>query len=181
MEVRKLFETLDYGPSPESPESAREWLKDRGNTLDHFIAGEWTTPDSGEYFASHNPATGEMLAMVADANEEDVNRAVASAADALEGWVAIGGHGRARFLYAMARRIQKNSRLFSVLESLDNGKPVRVFGDLNQPYLWVTHTRGLRVIRDDVTVPGTTKFYVSLQCGGKPGDTRALRALRLAE
>lgn len=56
-----------------------------------------------------------------------------------------------------------------------------VFGDLSQAYLWVTHMRGLRVIRDDVTTPGTTKFYASLQCGGMPGDTRALKALRVAE
>ena len=79
-----------------------------------------------------------MLATVADGNEADVNRAVAAAADALEGWVAIGGHGRARFLYAMARHIQKNSRLFTVLESLDNGKPVRESRDIDIP-LMVRH------------------------------------------
>ena len=115
VEVRDIFETLDYGPAPESPDLARQWLLERGNMLDHFIGGQWATPDSGEYFASHNPASGELLATVADGNEADVNRAVAAAADALEGWVAIGGHGRARFLYAMARHIQKNSRLFTVL------------------------------------------------------------------
>ena len=133
MEVRDLFETLDYGPSPESPEEANQWLKARGSSLEHFIGGEWATPDSGEYFASYNPANSEMLAMVADGNEVDVNNAVAAAADALEGWVAIGGHGRARYLYAMARHIQKNSRLFSVLESLDNGKPVRESRDIDIP------------------------------------------------
>ena len=75
----------------------------------------------------------DLLASVADGNEADVNRAVASAADALEGWVAIGGHGRARYLYAMARHIQKNARLFSVLESLDNGKPIRESRDVDIP------------------------------------------------
>ena len=138
VEVRDLFETLDYGPAPESPDMARQWLQERGGMLDHFIGGEWTTPESGEYFPSHNPANGELLATVADGNEADVNRAVAAAADALEGWVAIGGHGRARFLYAMARHIQKNSRLFSVLESLDNGKPVRESRDIDIP-LMVRH------------------------------------------
>jgi len=138
VEVRDLFETLDYGPAPESPDVARQWLQDRGGMLDHFIGGEWVTPDSGEYFASHNPATGDLLATVADGNEADINRAVAAAADALEGWVAIGGHGRARFLYAMARHIQKNSRLFTVLESLDNGKPVRESRDIDIP-LMVRH------------------------------------------
>jgi aldehyde dehydrogenase (NAD+) len=133
MEVRDLFEQLDYGPAPESDNQAIQWLKERDNCLDHFIGGEWTTPESGEYFASHNPANGELLAMVADGNEADVNRAVAAAADALEGWVAMGGHGRARYLYAMARHIQKNSRLFSVLESLDNGKPIRESRDIDIP------------------------------------------------
>jgi aldehyde dehydrogenase (NAD+) len=133
MEVRDIFETMDYGPAPESPDVAKEWLQERDGVLDHFIAGKWATPESEEYFASNNPANGELLAMVADGNEADVNLAVAAAADALEGWVAIGGHGRARYLYAMARHIQKNSRLFSVLESLDNGKPVRESRDIDIP------------------------------------------------
>jgi len=133
MEVRDIFETLEYGPAPEDAGPANQWLADRNSVLDHFIGGEWATPESGEYFPSNNPATGDLLAMVADGNEADVNRAVAAAADALEGWVAIGGHGRARFLYAMARCIQKNSRLFTVLESLDNGKPVRESRDIDIP------------------------------------------------
>jgi len=133
MEVRDLFENLEYGPAPESPNEACQWLEERGSTLDHFISGKWTTPDSGEYFPSHNPATNDLLAVVADGNEADVNRGVAAAADALEGWVAIGGHGRARYLYALARQIQKHSRLFTVLESLDNGKPVRESRDIDIP------------------------------------------------
>jgi aldehyde dehydrogenase (NAD+) len=133
MEVRDLFESMEYGPAPESPDPAIQWLRERGATLQHFIGGQWREPDSGDYFDSCNPATGERLARVADGNENDVNRAVAAAADALEKWVAIGGHGRARYLYAMARRIQKNSRLFAVLESLDNGKPIRESRDIDTP------------------------------------------------
>jgi aldehyde dehydrogenase (NAD+) len=133
MEVRDLFESMEYGAAPESPDRAREWLGKRNNVLDHYIGGEFRTPAEGDYFPSHNPATGELLATVADGAERDVNRAVAAAADALEGWVAIGGHGRARYLYAMARQIQKNSRLFSVLESLDNGKPIRESRDTDIP------------------------------------------------
>jgi aldehyde dehydrogenase (NAD+) len=133
MEVRDLFESMDYGPAPESADRARQWLSERGETLRHFIGGEWRDPESGEYFETRNPASGERLARVADGNEADVNRAVAAAADALEKWVAIGGHGRARYLYAMARQIQKNSRLFAVLESLDNGKPIRESRDVDIP------------------------------------------------
>ena len=133
MEVRDLFESMEYGASQETPDQAREWLEKRKGILDHYIGGQWVTPSAGEYFPSHNPATGELLATVADGNEADVNRAVAAAADALEGWVAIGGHGRARYLYAIARHIQKNGRLFSVLESMDNGKPIRESRDVDIP------------------------------------------------
>jgi len=90
-------------------------------------------PESGEYFDTVNPANRKKLAKVADGNEVDVNRAVAAAADALEGWVAQSGHGRARYLYALARHIQKNSRLFAVLESMDNGKSIRESRDIDIP------------------------------------------------
>ncbi|MDX1379523.1 MAG: aldehyde dehydrogenase family protein, partial [Xanthomonadales bacterium] len=133
MEVRDLFESMDYGPAPESSDRAQEWLKARDRTLQHFIGGEWQPSESGAYFDSYTPANGQVLAKVADGEEADVNRAVAAAADALEKWVAIGGHGRARYLYAMARHIQKQSRLFSVLESLDNGKPIRESRDIDIP------------------------------------------------
>ncbi len=133
MSVREILTTMDYGPAPESPDEARLWLRRHQETLHHFIAGEWSAPDSGEYFATRNPATGEVLAEVADGNAADVDRAVMAAADALEAWVALGGHGRARYLYAMARHVQKNSRLFAVLESLDNGKPIRESRDIDIP------------------------------------------------
>ncbi len=133
MSVKAIFESMEYGPAPESPDQAQQWLQDRDNTLLHFIGGNWVEPESGEYFDTINPANGEKLARVADGNDADVNRAVAAAADALEGWVAMGGHSRARYLYAMARHIQKNSRLFSVLESMDNGKPIRESRDIDIP------------------------------------------------
>jgi len=133
MSVKAIFESMEYGPAPESPDQARQWLQDRDNTLLHFISGKWVEPESGEFFDTLNPASGEKLAKVADGNEADVNRAVAAAADALEGWVAMGGHSRARYLYAMARHIQKSSRLFSVLESMDNGKPIRESRDIDIP------------------------------------------------
>ena len=133
MSVRDIFESMDYGTAPESPDRALHWLEQRGRRLDHFIGGEWRPPAGGVYFETRNPASGEVLAEVADGEETDVNRAVAAAADALEHWVAIGGHGRARFLYAIARQVQKNSRLFAVLESLDNGKPIRESRDIDVP------------------------------------------------
>ncbi len=133
MSVRDIFETMEYGPAPESSERAWEWLRERQQTLDHFIGGRWHKPDSGEYFESRSPSSGELLAQVADGNAADVDAAVGAAVDALDAWVAIGGHGRARYLYAIARAIQKNSRLFAVLESMDNGKPIRESRDIDIP------------------------------------------------
>ncbi len=133
MEIGDLFESLDYGPAPESAAPAEAWLQARDHTLNHFIGGAWCQPESGDYFDSINPATGARLARVADGSETDINAAVAAAADALEKWVAIGGHARARYLYALARHLQKHSRLFAVLETLDNGKPIRESRDVDVP------------------------------------------------
>jgi aldehyde dehydrogenase (NAD+) len=133
MSVREMFASMQYGTAPESPEAAQQWLKQHDSRFRHFIAGDWCAPDSGQYFETRNPATGEVLAQVADGNAADVDRAVRAAGDALPGWVALGGNGRARLLYAMARHIQKHSRLFAVLESMDNGKPIRESRDIDIP------------------------------------------------
>jgi len=133
MSVRDAFASMDYGPAPESAAEANAWLQRHGRRLQHFINGAWQAPSAGNYFASLNPAKGTLLAEVADGNAADVDQAVAAAASAQAGWVALGGHGRARYLYAMARHIQKNSRLFAVLESMDNGKPIRESRDIDIP------------------------------------------------
>jgi len=133
MSVRDAFASMDYGPAPESPKEARTWLEHRQSRFDHFIAGRWQAPASQRYFASFNPANGQQLAEVADGEAEDVDSAVAAAKTAQAAWAALGGHGRARYLYAMARHIQKNGRLFAVLESMDNGKPIRESRDIDIP------------------------------------------------
>lgn len=133
MSVKEIFSSMAYGPAPESPQEAHAWLAARANRLDHFIAGQWQAPIAGGYFPTRNPCNGEVLAQVADGTAADVDRAVNAATAALEDWVALGGPGRARYLYAMARHIQKNSRLYAVLESLDNGKPIRESRDIDIP------------------------------------------------
>ena len=131
--VAELFESMEYGPAPESAERAREWLEARGRRFGHHVGGEWREPVGGEYFETLNPADGSSLAEVAQGGEEDVAAAVAAAREAQPGWWALGGHGRARHLYALARRAQKHARLLSVLESLDNGKPIRESRDIDIP------------------------------------------------
>jgi aldehyde dehydrogenase (NAD+) len=133
MSIKELFESMEYGVSPESTATADSWYAERDNTLLHYIGGQWQKPASGRFFETRNPARGNVLAQVADGNSEDVQRAVAAAAAAAGGWASLSGHQRARYLYAIARQVQKHSRLFSVLESLDNGKPIRESRDIDIP------------------------------------------------
>ncbi|MES2125123.1 MAG: aldehyde dehydrogenase family protein [Gemmatimonadota bacterium] len=129
--VRDAFESMAWGPAPESPTLALEWLDRHHRRFGHFVAGKWT--EAADTFVVSNPATGDELAQVSQAGDTEVNTAVAAARKALPGWRALGGHGRARWLYAIARGIQRNARLFSVVESLDNGKPIRESRDIDIP------------------------------------------------
>ncbi len=131
MSVKEIFDTMDYGPAPESAAEALAWLVDQGDRFGHFINGAFTTP--GEGFDSRNPATGEVLATLSQATQDDVDAAVSAARSAQPKWEQIGGAGRAKYLYAIARLLQKHSRLFAVLESLDNGKPIRESRDIDIP------------------------------------------------
>ena len=133
MKVKEIYKTLDYGPAPESDGAAMAFLEARGKKFDLYINGKWKTPRSKKYFDSINPSNKKKLASIAEANEKDVDDAIKAAKKALPGWVKMGGHARARYLYAIARQIQKHSRLFSVLESMDNGKPIRETRDIDIP------------------------------------------------
>src|SRR5690606_14056067 len=94
---------------------------------------QWRKARSGQSFETQAPATGEVLVRVAQAGPEDVDAAVKAAAKAQPGWAALSGHQRARYLYALARLVQRHSRLFAVLETLDNGKPIRETRDIDIP------------------------------------------------
>lgn len=131
MTVAEIFETMDYGPAPESAAPALAWLAQHEARFGHFIAGAFTEP--GETFATHNPATGQLLAQVSQGTAEEIAQAVAAAQAAQPAWEALGGPARARFLYALARQVQKHARLLAVLETLDNGKPIRETRDIDIP------------------------------------------------
>ena len=131
MSFKEIFETMEYGPAPESAGTALEWIAGFGGRFGHFIDGAFTKPAKG--FDSRNPATGEVLAKISQASAKDVATATKAARAAQPGWAGLGGHGRARHLYALARALQKHSRLFSVLETLDNGKPIRESRDIDIP------------------------------------------------
>ena len=129
MSVKENFETMTYGEAPESAGEALAWLVDQGDRFGCFIDGAFAEP--GETFESRNPATGEVLAHVTQASTGDVDAAVAAARAAQSGWEALGGYGRARHLYALARMVQKHARLLAVLETLDSGKPIREARDID--------------------------------------------------
>ena len=132
-QLTELFQTLPYGPAPESATAAYAWLDAHSRRFDLFINNQWTPPAEGRYRTSTNPARGQDLAQVADASAQDIDAAVAAARAAYGAWSALSPHERARHLYAIARNVQKHARLLAVLESLDNGKPIREARDIDVP------------------------------------------------
>ena len=132
MNVKEIFETMEYGPAPEAAAPGLAWIQER-TPFNLFINNQWVKPASGQYIDSINPATGKRLAQVAAATSADVDAAVAAARAAFETWGKAPGHVRARYIYAIARHIQKHARLLAVLESLDNGKPIRETRDIDIP------------------------------------------------
>jgi aldehyde dehydrogenase (NAD+) len=133
VKVAEIFETLDYGPAPESAAPANAWLDAHDRRFGMFIDGAWHAPRDGEYFETINPGNAKKLADIAQGSAADIDAAVRAARKAFASWQSLGGHGRARYLYAIARHIQKHSREFAVLESLDNGKPIRESRDIDIP------------------------------------------------
>ncbi|MGE3874107.1 MAG: aldehyde dehydrogenase family protein [Parvibaculaceae bacterium] len=131
MSVAHYFDTMDYGPAPESDAEARSWLTRHDKGFRHFIGGGWVNGKA--HFDTLEPATAKVLARLSQGSAADVDRAVKAARKAQPGWARLGGHGRARHLYALARMIQRHARLFAVIESLDNGKTVRETRDLDVP------------------------------------------------
>ena len=129
--IKEILNTMDYGPAPESTKEALAWLDQRGRRFGLFIDNAWS--EAGATFATNNPADGSELAQVTHATQDDVERAVAAARRAQPGWVALGGHGRAKIMYALSRLLQKHARLFAVLETLDNGKTIRETRDADLP------------------------------------------------
>ncbi len=150
MNVKEIYETMEYGPAPESPVEANHWLAAHNKKFKLFINGKWELPSSGKYFDSVSPMNKSHLAKLAEANKKDVDKAVAAAKKALPAWAGASGHVRARYLYAIARQIQKNSRLFAVLESMDNGKPIRETRDIDIPLVarHFYHHAGWAQLRD---------------------------------
>ena len=133
MSIAEKFVSMEYGPAPEDPKDALLWLDRFGRRFGHFIGGAWQPPLSGAHFETSDPASGDVLASVAQGSAADVDAAVKAARSAAPGWSDLAPYERARFLYAMARHVQKHSRRLAVLETMDNGKPIRESRDIDIP------------------------------------------------
>src|ERR1700726_1929704 len=133
MSIAEKFVTMDYGPALEDSKEAQVWLERHQHRFGHFINGAWQAPSSGEYFDTLDPSNGEKLASIAQGSSADIDAAVGAARAAFPKWRALTPHVRARYLYALARLVQKHSRLLAVLETMDNGKPIRESRDIDIP------------------------------------------------
>ncbi|HVS87041.1 MAG TPA: aldehyde dehydrogenase family protein [Candidatus Acidoferrum sp.] len=133
MSIVEKFMSMDYGPALEDPREALLWLDAHGRRFGHFINGEWHPPAAGQYIDTADPSTGDVLASIAQGSAADVDAAVKAARAALPLWQSLTPHARARYLYALARQIQKHSRRLAVLETMDNGKPIRESRDIDIP------------------------------------------------
>ncbi|MEM1178985.1 MAG: aldehyde dehydrogenase family protein [Acidobacteriota bacterium] len=206
MSVLHAYETMSYGPAPESPADAVAWLDRHGRRFGLFIGGAWSEATSGELFPSLDPSSGDSLAEISQGSEADVDRAVDAARAALPAWGELGGHRRSRYLYAIARQVQKHSRLLAVLESMDNGKPIRETRDIDVPLVarhFYHHAGWAQLLEEEfpgqeaVGVCGQIipwnfpllmlawKIAPALACGNtvvlKPAEYTSLTALAMAE
>ncbi|HKF33107.1 MAG TPA: aldehyde dehydrogenase family protein [Jatrophihabitantaceae bacterium] len=193
---------FEYAPAPESRDIAR--LK---ASYGIFVDGEFRA-GAGEAVKTINPANEEPLAEVAEAAPSDVDDAVRAARRAFSSWAGLPGRERAKYLYRIARAIQERSRELAVLESLDNGKPIRESRDVDVPLAaahffyyagWADKLEyaGFGPDPRPVGVAGQVipwnfpllmaawKIAPALACGNtvvlKPAETTPLTALTLAE
>lgn len=130
--LKDIMETMDYGPAPESNSDVVAWLRGHAGGIGHFIDGAFIGAE-GASTEIVNPATDEVIAKIALAGKAEVDAAVKAARKAFVKWSALSGHERAKYLYAIARQVQKRERFLAVLETMDNGKTIRETRDIDVP------------------------------------------------
>ena len=131
--VIKNFRNIKYGPAPEDDKEVLQWIKTLPNPNYNFISGEWIKPRGTKTIQAINPANKNKLFKLSVSSKLDVDKAVKSAKKAFPSWSKTSPYKRSKYLYALARLIQKHSRFLSVLESIDNGKPIRETRDIDIP------------------------------------------------
>jgi len=119
---------FEYAPAPEATDHVKI-----ASRYDLFIGGKFIRPHSKRRFPTVNPATEEVLAEVAEADESDVHRAVTAADDAFRSWSALSPARRSRFIFRISRLIQERARELAVVETMDGGKPIKESRDVDVP------------------------------------------------
>jgi acyl-CoA reductase-like NAD-dependent aldehyde dehydrogenase len=201
-----VAQPFDYAPAPESRS-----VVDIRSSYGLFIGGEFVDPVAGRSFKTLNPATEEVLAEVSDADDADVDRAVGAARRAFTRvWSRMSGRDRSKYLFRIARVLQERGRELAVLESIDNGKPIKESRDVDVPLAaqWFFYYAGW-ADKLDYALPGRPgpprplgvagqvipwnfpllmlawKIAPALACGNtvvlKPAETTPLTALLFAE
>ena len=201
-----MAQPFDYAPAPESRS-----VVDIRSSYGLFIGGEFVDPVAGRSFKTLNPATEEVLAEVSDADDADVDRAVGAARRAFTRvWSRMSGRDRSKYLFRIARVLQERGRELAVLESIDNGKPIKESRDVDVPLAaqWFFYYAGW-ADKLDYALPGRPgpprplgvagqvipwnfpllmrawKIAPALACGNtvvlKPAETTPLTALLFAE
>ena len=115
MSIAEKFVSREYGPAPEDPKQAQSWLERHNRKFHHFINGTWQGPAEAGYFETFDPSAGDKLASIAQGSAADVDAAVRAARAASTKWRTLTPHRRARYLYNLARLVQKHSRLLAFL------------------------------------------------------------------
>lgn len=131
--IKDILKTMEYGPSPEANGDVNLWLEQHGRSFGHYINGAFVKPEGRKAIPVANPANGDKLAEIICGSAEDVDQAVKAARAAFGKWSKLSGYERAKYLYAIARHIQKRERFLAVLETMDNGKPIRETRDIDIP------------------------------------------------
>jgi len=159
--VADILTTMEYGPAPESAKLANQWLDAHSRAFGMYIGGQWTTPTPDRMIDVINPSTAKRIAAISHGTADNVDAAVAAARKAFKSWSQMPGHARAKLMYGLARKIQKHARLLAVLETMDNGKPIRETRDIDIPLVarhFYHHAGWAQVM--DTELPGYTPVGV---------------------
>ena len=131
--IIKNYKKIQYGPAPEDDKEVLNWIKNITNPNKNYINGKWTNSKSSKKIQVINPSNKKKLFKLAVSSKKDIDGAVNSASKAYLKWSRLTSFKRSQYLYALSRLIQKHSRFLAVLESIDNGKPIRETRDIDIP------------------------------------------------
>ena len=201
--IIKNFKNIKYGPAPEDDKDVLKWIKNLSSPNRIYINGKWTLSKSSKTLQAINPSTNSKLFKLVVSSKKDVDSAVIAANKAYPKWSKLSSYKRSQYLYALARLIQKHARFLSVLESIDNGKPIRETRDIDIPLVarhFYYHAGWAAKSKDTVKSLGVVgqiipwnfpllmlawKIAPAIACGNtvvlKPAEYTSLTALFFAE